>query len=92
MPSKPPSLVVRDSRSFLSNDQTRYRIESSSMDIIGRDGRTAFSIRLIDAATIEVRVSDNTIKDESGVILDYSFVVVPVAYNSIQIRRNIYAK
>lgn len=89
MTERPEPMRIRDSRAFLANDETQYRFDSRAVDIIGVDGRTAFTVRLIDAGAIEIRATD-VVKGSNGELLDDRLVIAPVASSAVVIRREAY--
>lgn len=60
-----------------------YKDQPVSADFIV-DGRTAFSVRIENEHTIEVRSID-FVKDSDGIIYDSAIAIVPICRNSVQI-------
>ena len=80
-------MKIRDTHIRLPHDADHAEY-SSGIDIVADDGRTLFSIRMVDKRTIEI--SAGLVCKQDDVIVDDSFVIRPVSVNRIQIRRILY--
>jgi hypothetical protein len=65
-----------------------YNDQPVSADFIV-DGRTAFSVRIENAYTIEVSSVDY-VKDSEGTLYDRYMVIVPMCSNRVQIEKTRY--
>lgn len=81
-------MKIRDSMSVINGGKDAFVADSGCIDIIANDGRTLYSIRLIDDLKIEVRASD--VIKHLGKLYAERLTIEPVVSNSIKIGRSLY--
>ena len=80
-------MKIRDSYDRLNNDADST-VYNQSIDIVADDGRTLFSIRMVNMRTIEV--SAGLVCKQEGILIDDVFSIKPVSVKRIQIQRDLY--
>jgi len=80
-------MKIRDTHIRLPHDADHAEY-SSGIDIVADDGRTLFSIRMVDKRTIEVTAG--LVCKQDNALIDDVFQIRPVSVNRIQIRRDLY--
>ncbi len=83
---KKDTLTIRDSFAEINGDKTVYDLPSGSLDIIAQDGRTLFSIKVVEEGTgIEV-YAGSTVKVNRELFSE-SVSVRPRSSNIVHILR-----
>jgi len=80
-------MKIRDSHAELNGDSKTQTMPSSSLDVVGDDGRTLFSVALKDGQ-LEVRTGGFCKHD--GIVLDEKLFVIPRYANQVFIARTPY--
>lgn len=81
------ALNIRDSNAGLGGDFTTHSMPSGSLDIVGDDGRTLFTIAMKDG---RLEVQSGHICKHAGVIYAQNISIMPHASNMVSIVRAIY--
>lgn len=65
-------------------------MQGDEIQIMGQDGRSLYNLRICDNGTLEVSTHITAKAKGSNAILDTSLNIMPKAYNSVTVQRQIY--
>lgn len=83
-------MIVRDSYATINGDQTTHQFSSGGIEILASDGRSLFSVRLLDDGSIDVSGGD--VCKHKGTLLDDRLLISPKASNRVTLTKPAYPK